>query len=134
MERVEDSIQREEGEEGYLSRLDLVKRVKNAEDELKSLRTENRMLRHLAENYENELRRHRAEPFLEEEFEGVRKFDKELILLLKKGGAYTQEEILTHLNIDPSEAELVKAVSKQLEILDGYGLLEYKGRGWKWQS
>jgi hypothetical protein len=29
---------------------------------------------------------------------------------------------------------LVKAVSKQLEALEGYGLLEYKGRGWKWKG
>lgn len=134
IERVEDSIQREEGEEGYLSRLELVKRLKSAEDEVKSLRKENRMLRKLAENLDNELRRYRTKPFLKEDFEGVRRFDKDLIELLRKGGAYTQEEILAHLNVDPSETDLLKAVSKQLEVLEGYGLLEYKGRGWKWKS
>jgi len=25
-------------------------------------------------------------------------------------------------------------MSKQLEALEGYGLLEYKGRGWRWKA
>jgi len=38
------------------------------------------------------------------------------------------------LNIDSSDSNLVKTVSKQLEALEGYGLLEYKGRGWRWKG
>ena len=132
VERVEDSIRREEGEEGYLSRAELVKRLRSAEEELKKLRDENRLLKRLVENLDNELKRYRAQPFLEEAFEGVRRFDRELIELLRRGGSYTQEQILEHLNIDPSDADLVKAVDKQLEALEAYGLVEYKGRGWKW--
>jgi len=132
IERVEESIRREEGEEGYLSRAELIKRLRDAEEELKKLRNENRLLKKLTENLDNELKRYRAQPFLEEAFEGVRRFDKDLIELLKKGGSYTQEQILAHLNIDPSDVKLVKAVDKQLETLEAYGLVEYKGRGWKW--
>jgi predicted RNase H-like nuclease (RuvC/YqgF family) len=131
IERVEGSIRREEGEESYLSRAELIKRLREAEEELKKLRNENRLLKKLAENLDNELKRYRAQPFLEEAFEGVRRFDKDLIELLRKGGAYTQEQILAHLNID-SDSELVKAINKQLETLETYGLVEYRGRGWKW--
>ena len=134
IERVEESIRREEGEEGYLSRAELIKRLRDAEEELKKVKNENRLLKKLAENLDNELRRYRAQPFLEKAFEGVRRFDRDLIELLRKGGSYTEEQILTHLNIDPSDTDLVKAVSKQLETLEGYGLLEYKGRGWKWKG
>jgi transposase len=134
IERVEESIRREEGEEGYLSRAELIKRLRDTEEELKKVKNENRLLKKLAENLDNELRRYRAQPFLEEAFEGVRRFDRDLIELLRKGGSYTEEQILTHLNIDPSDTDLVKAVSKQLEALEGYGLLEYKGRGWKWKG
>jgi len=134
IERVEESIRREEGEEGYLGRAELIKKLRDAEEELKKAGNENRLLKKLAENLDNELRRYRAQPFLEEAFEGVRRFDKDLIELLRKGGSYTQEQILAHLNIDPSDSDLVKAVSKQLEALEGYGLLEYKGRGWRWKS
>ena len=134
IERVEESIRREEGEEGYLSRAELIKKLRDAEEGLKKASNENRLLKKLAENLDNELRRYRAQPFLEEAFEGIRKFDRDLVELLRKGGAYTQEQILVHLNIDPSDSDLVKAVSKQLEALEGYGLLEYKGRGWKWKG
>jgi len=134
IERVEESIRREEGEEGYLGRAELIKKLRDAEEELKKARNENRLFKKLAENLDNELRRYRAQPFLEESFEGVRKFDKDLVELLRKGGSYTQEQILAHLNIDPSDTDLVKAVSKQLEALEGYGLLEYKGRGWRWKG
>jgi predicted RNase H-like nuclease (RuvC/YqgF family) len=134
IERVEDSIRREEGEEGYLSRAELVKRLRSAEEELKKLREENRLLKRLAENLDNELKRYRAQPFLQEAFEGVRRFDRDLVELLRRGGSYTEEEILAHLNIEPSDVELVKAVDRQLEALEAYGLVEYRGRGWRWKG
>jgi len=133
-DRVEDSIRKEEGEEGYLSRLELIKRLKDVDEELKGLREENRMLRRLVENLETELKRYRSKPFLEEGFEGIRAFDKELVELLKTGRSYTDDEILAHLNINPSEPDLVKAVGKQLEALESYGLVEFVGRGWKWKG
>jgi predicted RNase H-like nuclease (RuvC/YqgF family) len=132
MERVEDSIRQEEGEESYLNRLDLLKRIEKAEEELKKLRSENRLLKKLVDNLDNELKRYRSQPFLEEDFQGIRRFDKEIIELLRRGDTYTGEALLAHLNIDPSDTELVKAVNKQLEILENYGLVQYVGRGWKW--
>jgi len=56
------------------------------------------------------------------------------VFLLRKGGSYPGEEFLADLNIDPSDSELVKAVNRQLEILETYGLVEYVGRGWKWKE
>jgi len=86
-------------------------------------------LKRLVENLDNELKRYRARPFLQEAFEGVRRFDRDLIELLRRGGSCTEDEILAHLNIDPSDVELVKAVDRQLEALEAYGLVEYRGRG-----
>jgi len=134
VERVEDSIRREEGDESYLSRAELVKRLRSAEEELKKLREENRLLKRLVENLDNELKHYRAQPFLQEAFEGVRRFDRDLVELLRRGGSYTEEEILAHLNIEPSDVELVKAVDRQLEALEAYGLVEYRGRGWRWKG
>ena len=68
VERVLDSIRREDGEEGYLSRLELIRRLRKAEDELEKLRRENRLLKRLVENLDRKLRRYRAESFLEEGF------------------------------------------------------------------
>ena len=131
IERVEDSIKREEG---YLSRLELIRRLKRAEEELNALRSENRLLKRLVENLDRELRRYRAQPFLEEHFEGVRAFDRELVDLLRQGGTYSEDEILARLGISPTDTELIKAVSRQLEILEGYGLVQFTRKGWKWQG
>ena len=81
-----------------------------------------------------ELKRYRAKPFLDESFMGVRQFDRDLIELLRSGRTLSDEEILASLNIDPADADLVKVVSKQLEALEDYGLVEFTGKGWRWKG
>ena len=134
IDRVEDSLRKEEGEQGYLNRLELIKKLSKAEEELKQLRKDNRLLKQLADNLDNELKRYRAKPFLKDNFSGVRRFDKELIELLKKGGSFSGDEILSYLDINSSNTDLIKAVNKQLSVLESYGLVEYVGRGWKWKQ
>jgi len=134
IERVEDSVRREDGEAGYTSRLDLIERVKSYEEELKKLRDDNRLLRRLVDNLDKELKRYRAQPFLEEGFQGVRSFDKELIRLLKAGELLNDNEILSRLGISSTESDLVKAVGNQLQTLESYGLITFTGRGWKWSE
>jgi len=132
-EIVEDYIRKSE-DKGFESRLELIKKLRSLEEEVKQLRNENRMLRKLVDNLEKELRRYRAQPFLEPHFEGIRRFDRDLIELLRKGETLSEEEILDRLGVDPSETEYVKAISKQLEILEEYGLVEFTGRGWRWRG
>ena len=134
VERVEDSIRREEGEESYTSRPELLEKLGKQEDELKGLRENSRLLRKLVDNLDKELKRYRAQPFLEEDFQGIRSFDKELIQLLRKGELLGDDEILARLNIDPGDVDLVKAVSNQLSALESYGLVEFRGRGWRWKE
>jgi hypothetical protein len=134
IDRVEDSIRKDESEDGYLSRLDLVKRLKKAEDELKELTKESSLLKKLVENQEVELKRYRAEPFLTKNFEGIRRYDQDLIELLKHGRSYSADEILSRLCIDRSNVDLVKAVNSQLEVLEAYSLVTYSGRGWRWKA
>jgi hypothetical protein len=77
IERVEDSLRNEEGEESYLNKAKLVKKLRDSEDELKKVRSENGLLKKLAVNLDNEHKHYRAQPFLEKSFEGIRRFDKE---------------------------------------------------------
>lgn len=134
VERVEDSIRREEGEESYTSRLELIERLRKTEDELKRLREDNRLLRRLVDNLDKEFKRYRSKPFLEEEFQGISIFDRDLVRILKEGGMLSDDSILAQLDIDPSDFELVKAVSNQLRDLESYGLVEFLGRDWKWKE
>jgi len=136
-DRVEDSVRREageDGEEGYLSRMDLIKKLGEAQEELKGLREDNRLLKRLAENLDRELKRYRSKPFVENGFQGIRHFDRDLVELLRKGASPSNDEILAKLDVQPSDTEAVKAAGKQLEALQGYELVEYTGRGWKWKG
>jgi hypothetical protein len=134
IEHVEDSLRREDGEEGYVSRLELIKQLEQATTELKTLRRDNRLLTKLVDTQEQELKRLRAQPFLTPDFTGVRRMDQELIDLLKKGGFHTGDDILAQLNINPTETELIKAINTQIEVLENYGLVTYTSRGWQWSE
>lgn len=133
IEHVENSLRQEEGT-GYKSRGELWKEIQRLQEELKETAREKRLLEHVVEKLEKEVRRYRAQPFLEPDFRGIRRFQKELIDALKKGGVISSEELLSKLDIDPLEHEAVKAIYKQLEILQAYGLVEPSPRGWRWMK
>ena len=107
--------------------------------ELESLRSENKSLRSdlsqktiVLDRYEAELKRYRAQPFPEEDYRGMRRYSKELVEVLKTRGHADSYKILEALGIDPRESELVKAVSRQLEELEAYGMIKTDGRSWQW--
>jgi len=97
VERVEDSIRCEGARRVTSAVLSLIKSLRSAEEELKNLHEENRLLKRLVENLDNELKRYRAQPFLQAGFEGVRTFDKELIDILRGGGTCCEDEMLARL-------------------------------------
>ena len=130
-EHVENSL-RQEDDPGYKPRAELLKEVHKLGEELGGERKKNRRLDLVVDRLERELRRYRAQPFLEEGFEGVRSFQKELVEALRAGGVLSNEELLSRLGVSPSEQEAVKAVSKQLELLESYGLVQPTPRGWRW--
>ena len=131
VENVENSIQQEEDPE-YKPRGELIKRIRELSDEVKELSFDNRQKRLVINKLENELRRYRAEPFMDEDFTGVRKFDQEIISVLRKRGVVGSDDLLDLLGIDPRESEFVRAVSRQLENLESYGLVSSTPRGWRW--
>ena len=131
VEHVENSLRQEE-DPSYKSRGDLWRAVKELRGQLDKVTREKRVLEIAIERLEEELRRYRAQPFLEEDFVGVRRYQKELVEILREGRVVSGDEILSRLRIDPSEQEAVKAVSKQLENLEGYGIVQSSPKGWKW--
>ena len=130
-EYVENSLRKEE-EPSYKSRSELWKENNELRQQVKDLAKRHRLLEKVADRLEEELRRYRAEPFLEEKFEGVRRYETELVNLLRSRDILTADQIFSHLGIEPSEYDVVKAISKQLESLEAYGLVKSSPRGWKW--
>lgn len=93
----------------------------------------------IRDKLEREIRKYRAEPFLAPGFEGVRQYDKELVNLLRntkgvdgKPKVLSDREIMENLGIHPTEEEAVKALTKQLDALMQYGLVESLPKGWRW--
>jgi len=131
MEHVENSLRQEE-EPGYRSRAELIKEVDRLRGMLEEERKRSRRLDLVVERLERELRRYRAGPFLDAGFEGVRGFQRELVECLRGGGVLSSEELLSRLGVEPSEHEAVKAIYRQLGLLESYGLVQATARGWRW--
>jgi hypothetical protein len=132
LEHVTNSLTQEEGEGSYKARADLIQELRSKSESIAKLSRNNEILSLALERVENELRRYRAEPFLDKEFRGIRAYDRKLIELLKNGEAIDSDRLLYSLKIDPRETSLVKAVDTQLQNLEAYGLVEKTRRGWKW--
>jgi hypothetical protein len=129
-EHVENSLAQEK-EEQFIPRTKLIKQLKALEEENSKLRADNEMLRRAYERLDQELKHYRAKPFLEE-FRGPRTYERELIKILKEHKQIDSDALLKTLSINPKDSDLVKAISKQLENLETYGLIEATLGGWRW--
>jgi hypothetical protein len=133
IECVEDSLGREE-DVSYKSRGDLWKEIRELREQLDKMAKEKRVLEIAFDRLEKELRRYRAQPFLEENFSGVRRYQRELVDILREGRVIRSDEILRRIGIQPSEHEVIKAISNQLENLESYGLVQSSSKGWRWRN
>lgn len=113
-------------------RSELAKQLGSLKDEIRKLQEELKLKNIVLEKYENELKRYRSATFLDDDFKGTREYSQKLIEILKQGNLVDNYRLLEELGIDPREADLVKAISSELENLESYGLITSSPRGWKW--
>lgn len=118
--------------EEFRPRSELVREVEDLKKEIKTLNDDLRQKNIVLERYEADLKRYRSQAFLGEDYRGTRKYNKEIVDLLKERGQIDSYKLLDKLGIDPRESDLVKAVSNQLEELEAYGFVKSDGRSWKW--
>jgi hypothetical protein len=137
VQTVEDALPSEEPE--WKPRKDLEEELQGLKKEVADLHDALRQQNTIRENLETQLRRYRSEPFLAHEFEGVRRYDKALIQVLRsvrdldgKPKPLSDIEILTRLGIDATAEEPVRAISTQLTNLEAYGLVKATAKGWRW--
>ena len=129
-EHVENSLREEDAE--YKSRNTLIEENHKLSETLNEKERRIRHLELLVEKLEQDLRQYRAQLFTDEDYTGVRSYDKKLIEILREPGVHDNDSILSRLGIKPSEVDSVKGVSKQLELLQAYGLVKATPRGWSW--
>ena len=113
-------------------RTDLIKEISDLREENQKQREEIKLKSLVLEKYETELFKFRHESFLQPEFQGTQQFSEALVNLLKKGRAYSGQDILKSLNVDPKDSEAVRIVHRQLQILQDFKLIEEGVTGWKW--
>jgi len=116
----------------FKPRKELMKEIGRLRAENKELMEDLRQKKIVIERYESELRRYRSEAFLDSGFEGIRRYNRDIIRILRRGGTVDSYRLLEDLNIDPSDTDLVRAVSRQLEDLEAYGLVARTSHGWRW--
>ena len=121
-------------ETDFKPRGELVKEIGKLRSENKELRDDLNQKKIVLEKYESELKRYRNQAFLENKFEGTRKYSKDLLEILKRGITVDSYKLLEELGIDPTDTEVVKAISNQLEDLERYGLVTSTQRGWRYQG
>lgn len=108
------------------------KKIQELEEDVRELRKEVKQKNIVIEKLQSDLQRHRLEPFMEDDYEGLRDYDRELIEILQNSDRITGDELIRRLDIDPSETDLMQAVDRQLQQLEKYGLVDNTSKGWRW--
>lgn len=122
-----------DNEDESLSCVKLTKEVAELKNRNEELQGDLNMKNIVIDRYEEELRRYRNAAFLDADFKGARKHNQDLIQLLKREGVVLDSyTIADKLNIDLSDSEAVKALSNELDAMEGYGLIARHLKGWKW--
>lgn len=134
IEHVKNSLQKEQNRETFASRAEILDNLKKAQEENIELNKKIKMYESLVFRLEEENRGYRITPFLNEDFSGDREYEPNLIKLFQSRLEVRKEEIFALLEINMQDVDKVKAIKKQIEILERYGLLKDIGGKWRWKA
>jgi hypothetical protein len=134
IEHVENSLRQEEGEESYITKVELLKDFKKLKEENIELRKRNKIMDTVVSRLDEELRSYRSKPFIEKDFTGIRQYEEDLIKLFKEKKEIRKEDFLDFLSIKPSDKTAIKWIYAQIETLEQYGLLKDLGGKWRWKG
>jgi len=131
MEHVENSLNQVKD---HIPRAELIKNLQKIKEENDELRKQNKMLNKVVDSLDEELRSLRLKSFLDPVGDGIRRYEGDLIDLFRRRKFVRNDEILDVLNIDVSDSDSIKAINKQIENLQRYGLIKVVAGGWKWRD
>jgi hypothetical protein len=117
-------------------RPDLIKENDELKAELKKINYELKIRNELLRKYETEVYKARHSGFkaLNIRDDESRRYDLDLVKLLKSGKTFNSEELLGSLNIDSEDIEASGLVWNQLSALEAFGLVVETRFGWKWSA
>jgi len=129
IEHIENEIRESED---FMSRVELVRRVEDLEEENKSLRKDKTRLEIVVDKLQEDLQTYRLGPFLSSDFEGVREFEQGLVEVFKQKRFIRQDDLWRVLGVNPRQTNVIKAISQQLRVLEQYGIIKKTQEGWRW--
>ena len=132
IEHVENSLGL--AEDDYRSRSIVLEENRQLRKSLDEKEKRNHHLELLVEKLEEDLRIYRSRLFTDTSSTGTRTYDKQLITILREPGAHNTDTILRRLQVKPTNTEVIKSVSTQIENLEAFGLLRNTGKGWIWSE
>ena len=132
-EHVTNSLNQEKDNPSVESRIQLIADKKKLQEENKDLYKRIKMLETLVERLEQDIKHYTAKPFLQENFSGIRTYEKDLIRLFRTSKEVRKEDLYQKLNINPMDMEATTALQNQIRNLEGYGLIKDIGGKWRWQ-
>ena len=89
----------------------------------------------LTNRYEEQLQSNRNKAFIENDNKArIRDYQKNLSELFLQKTSISENEIIDLLHIDPQDTETLKAINKQIEELEDYGVLQKIRGGWRWKK
>jgi uncharacterized coiled-coil protein SlyX len=106
--------------------------IQELEQQVTELREQVKQKDIVIEKLEDDLREYRAREFDDDEFEGIRQYNQELVELLQSRDHVTGDDLRRRLNVDPTDTDAMQAIDSQLEQLAAYGLVENSAQGWEW--
>lgn len=134
IEHVTNSLNHEKESPSVETRIQLIKDKKQLENENLELLKQNKLLENLCERQEKDIRNRAVQPFLQEDFSGVRQYSENLVRLFKVCKDVRKEDIYDRLKIDPGDKDAIAAVQIQIDNLERYGLLKDVGGKWRWKG
>lgn len=60
--------------------------------------------------------------------------DSRMLSILQEPGSIREEVLFSMLDIKEGDKELIELARRQLEMLEGWGLISKSARGWKWMK
>ncbi len=130
-EHVQNSIMKEV-DSNFVNRAEMYSRIAELEGDLAKARKDNHMLTLVSKKLDDELRSYRSRAFLEPGSSGVLEYERDLIDKLRDRKFISSDTLFPVLGIDPRDSDVTKAILKQLESLEAYGLVSSNYKGWRW--
>ena len=129
VEYVENQLHEDEL---YAPRIEMQNRIDALEEENVQLRRKRNHLEIVVDKLQEELQVYRMQPFLDDNFQGIRQFEQRLIEMLKQKKSDRDDVIFREVGIKPTDSEGMKALQRQLLSLERYGLIKKTLEGWSW--